>query len=83
MEIGVPAHRAGILSCNRKLRSYYMKTLRGDAHCGVRCRCRKRPPQAQECAKAHSLFCEMYRGKHETDQKADNSGIGSITGKRK
>ncbi len=23
--------------CNRKLRSYYTKTLRGDAHCGVQC----------------------------------------------
>ena len=27
-----------------------------DAHCGVQCICRKRPPQAQECAKAHSFF---------------------------
>ena len=27
-----------------------------DAHCGVQGRCRKRPPQAPECAKAHSLL---------------------------
>ena len=46
--------------CNRKLRIYYTNTLRGDAHCGVQCRCRKRPPQAQECAKAHSLFYPKY-----------------------
>ena len=32
------------------------KTLRGDAHCGVQSRCRKRPPQARECALPHSLF---------------------------
>ena len=30
------------------------KTLREDAHCGVQGVCRKRPPQAPECAKAHS-----------------------------
>ena len=46
--------------CNRKLRSYYIKTLREDAHCGVQCRCRKRPPQAQECAKAHSMFMKSF-----------------------
>lgn len=33
-----------------------------DAHCGVKCICRKRPPQAQECAKAHSLF-RYFAGK--------------------
>ena len=32
------------------------KTLREDAHCDVQCKCRKRPPQARECAKTHSLF---------------------------
>ena len=34
----------------------YKKRSAKDAHCGVQCRCRKRPPQAQECAEAHSLF---------------------------
>ena len=34
----------------------YKKRSARDAHCGVQGRCRKRPPQAQECAEAHSLF---------------------------
>ena len=34
----------------------YKKRSAQDAHCGVQGRCRKRPPQAQECAEAHSLF---------------------------
>ena len=34
----------------------YKKRSAQDAHCGVQGRCRKRPPQAQEGAKAHSLF---------------------------
>ena len=64
--------RAAFL-CNRKIRSYYTKTLRGDAHCGVQCRCRKRPPQAQECTKAHSLFlC------HRTQQHAYVSIRGTL-----
>ena len=33
-----------------------LKTLREDAHCGVYGRCRKRPPQARECAKMRYLF---------------------------
>ena len=35
------------------------KTLCEDAHCGVQCKCRKRPPQARECAKAHSFMMEI------------------------
>ena len=35
------------------------KMPREDAHCGVKGRCRKRPPQARECAKAHS-FLRMF-----------------------
>ena len=38
-----------------------LKTLREDAHCGVQGRCRERPPQAQECAKAHALFWKNWR----------------------
>ena len=34
----------------------YKKRSAQDAHCGVQGRCRKRPPQAQECAEAHSLL---------------------------
>ena len=43
--------------------SYYTKSLRQDAHCGVYWRCRKRPPQALECAQAHSLFLPSIRQK--------------------
>ena len=57
--------------CNRKLRSYYIKTLSVDAHCGVQCRCRKRPPRARECAKAHSLF--FYGGFAEYVRTVGNS----------
>ena len=33
----------------------YLKTLRGDAHCGAQGRCRKRPPQARETSKQVSI----------------------------
>ena len=39
----------------QEIASCKVKALREDAHCGVRGRCCKRPPQAQECAKAHSF----------------------------
>ena len=45
----------------RKLLSCKAKTLREDAHCDVQCRCRKRPPQARECALAHSLFLQFLQ----------------------
>ena len=60
--LNLPRFCTAAFLCNRKLRSYYTKTLRGDAHCGVQCRCRKRPPQAQECALAHSLLLEYACG---------------------
>ena len=42
----------------------YKKRSDQDAHCGVQGRCRKRPPQAQECAEAHSLFMrKIYKFK--------------------
>ena len=53
--------RGRFFQFHRKVRPVKLKTLREDAHCGVQCRCRKRPPQARECAKTHSL---LFHRKH-------------------
>ena len=48
-----------------------LKTLREDAHCGVQGGCRKRPPQAQECAEAHSLFWKKWKEERKFQDKTE------------
>ena len=49
----------------------YKKRSAKDAHCGVQCRCRKRPPQAQECAR-HILCSRNNKDVNSNKEKVDN-----------
>ena len=48
--------------------SVKQKTLHENEHCGVEGRYCKRPPQARECAKVHSLFKFMQKTKVKTEK---------------
>ena len=62
-----PVGQAGIFFlCNRKLRSYYTKMLRGDAHLAVRYIMPCIPLGRASVRQAHTLFCNRKNEKNNT-----------------
>lgn len=61
-EARLPARPAGFLSVMGNFIPITQETLRWDAHCGVQCRRRKRPPQAREIQKHVSATDAKQQG---------------------